>query len=118
MEKKNVIKAVRDAKDSLFQKTLTESKNNSKQMWNCIKRLAPTNKQSNPLPPEWLNKEQANKLNTFFSEIDVMTQNKLQPTKERFPFPLDIRSKFPFKSIKSTGKNCSRYFDHDCGIAS
>ena len=101
VEKKSVIKAVKDAKDSFFQKTLTECKNNPKQMWNCIKRLAPTKKQSNPLPPEWLNKDQANKLNTFFSEIGVMTQNKLQPNKRCFPFPLDIRSKFSFKTVKS-----------------
>ena len=101
VEKKSIIKAVRDAKDSFFQKTLTECKNNPKQMWNCIKRLAPTKKQSNPLPPEWLNKDQANKLNTFFSEIGVMTQNKLQPNKRCFPFPLDIRSKFSFKTVKS-----------------
>ena len=101
MEKKSVIKAVRDAKDSFFQKTLTECKNNPKQMWNCIKRFAPTIKHNNPLPPEWLNKDQANKLHTFFSEIGGMTQYKLQPIKQSFPFPLDIRSKFSFETVKS-----------------
>ncbi|XP_065067272.1 uncharacterized protein LOC135692865 [Rhopilema esculentum] len=90
VEKWSVIKAVRDAQDSFFQKTLTEFKNNPKQMWNCIKRLAPTKKESNPLPPEW-----------FFSEIGKMTQNELQPTEQSFPFPLDIRSKLSFKTVNS-----------------
>ena len=98
----DVTLAVRKAKRDFITKKINSAKDSSKEIWNSLKYLTPTKKNSRPINTVTISnvpthgKELANTFNYFFINIGTKVQNESNKTSTNIHFK-KVKSNFSFK---------------------